>query len=66
MVSKTPIITRHELKRAAPEFVALDDALQAALDVHGEWYAREWLYSRLGRIQGKSRNRVPKAHKVTP
>ncbi len=66
MGERKKIVGQYEMKQAAPEFVALDAALQAAFDKHGEWYVREWLYSRLGRLQKMSRNRVPKKFASTP
>jgi len=53
-------IVPYSTKKAAPEFVALDDALQSAFDKYGEWSVREWLYARLLRIRALSRNRAPK------
>lgn len=54
-----------QASRNALEFLSLDEALQAAFDKHGEWYVREWLYSRLGKLQSMSRNRVPKQFRST-
>lgn len=66
MSERKRIVHEYDLNRkgVAAEFSILDAALQNAFDKHGEWYVREWLYSRLGRIQAMSRNRVPKKHRT--
>lgn len=62
---RKPLIDPKSKAKQRPEFIAADDALQTLIDTHGQYYAREWLYARLRRMQDRT-DPLPPRQDISP